>query len=126
MEVYFELDRPDCLLYLSDWSFLNYRIIQLISIANILEPKGEAFSDEDILTFKDRFSQAGNFNLKYLEKRYLEKYNLLVYSAIENEEWRSYRPFVSSEIDGNYYFMKPDLTRIRGFLEKRGDQDGQT
>jgi len=65
-----------------------------------LEPKGEAFSDEDISTFKERFSLAGNFNLKYLEKKYLEKYNLLVYSAIESEEWRSYRPFISSEIDG--------------------------
>jgi len=91
-----------------------------------LEPKGEAFSDEDISTFKERFSLAGNFNLKYLEKKYLEKYSLLVYSAIESEEWRSYRPFISSEIDGMNLTIQIYLFSIRGVFEKRSDKDEQT
>ena len=94
------MDHPDGILYFCDWVFLNYRINQIINAANVLGLEEEAFSTESLSSFKRHFDQTSTFYLNYFEKKYFNKFSLLVFPAIDNEEWTSFRPFVSSEFKG--------------------------
>jgi len=94
------MDHPDGILYFCDWVFINYRIDQIINVGHILGLEEQAFSKESLSSLRKSFDQISTFNLNYLEKKYLNKFFLLSFPAIDSEEWTSFRPFASSEIKG--------------------------